>query len=310
MTRHLMPLATVVLLASLAACASNEPAVTPNAEATPTPEESRAGALIERDLVYAHPTWDGEAQTLDLYVPPDPAGAPVVITTDSSVWPGLVKEGVIVAHILNMETNSPDTDDVVKDMLSDHGAHIRATDELWACAIHYARARASELGSTDPVVGLTGFSGDAANAARAALMGTTIDTAWDEFAASGGPSRQIECEVTEGSTHVDALVGISGPYAVTVPVFDDLGGYGRTYLQELDPELQAFLATAIGASPDLKVRLLHGTADTTIPFENSPLFQAVLTEAGYDVDEVIPYTGGHQPPPGELSVPVIMDALG
>jgi len=310
--RALGLLAAAGLVASLVACAGSEPVVTPNAEVTPTPEGSRAGSVIEqRDLAYAHHTFDGRAQTIDLYVPADPAGAPVVVTTDNVVVAGLVNQGVIVAYVPDQsDPTAPDTDDVVHDMISDHGAHIRATDELWACAIRYARARASELGSTDPVVALTGFSAGAAGAARVGLLGATIDTAWDEFAAAGGPSRQVECEVTEGSTHVDAVVGISGPYAVLVPVFDDLGGYGRTYLQELDPELQAFLATAIGASPDLKVRLLHGTDDELIPFGNSPLFQVVLSEAGYDVTEVIPYTGGHLPPSAKVSVPVIMDVLG
>jgi predicted esterase len=92
-----------------------------------------------------------------------------------------------------------------------------------------------------------------------------------------------------------------------VPVFDGL--YGRAYQQERDPELQQFLASAIGVHPELTVRLIHGTVDQTIPMENSVEFEAALADAGYDV-ELTTFDGGHQTPPPERSLEVFKEVLG
>ncbi len=69
-----------------------------------------------------------------------------------------------------------------------------------------------------------------------------------------------------------------GAYDLHVPVYDGL--YGRAYQQERDLELQQFLASAIGAHPELTVRLIHGTADTAIPMESSAESEAALADAG------------------------------
>jgi acetyl esterase/lipase len=179
--------------------------------------------------------------------------------------------------------------------------------ESAACAIRFARAQASQLGSDDPVVVLTGPSGGGGVAAHVALFGATLEASWDEYAAEGGPPHQVDCEVTEGSTHVDALVGMAGIYDVFVPVYD--GHYGRAYQQERDPEQWSFLSSSIGANPDLKIRLLHGESDGDIPYENSVEFAAMLTDAGYDVGEVIAFDGGHWVPT-ELVIPTVMELVG
>jgi hypothetical protein len=187
---------------------------------------------------------------------------------------------------------------------SEHGLGARAMADSVGCAIRFARIRASELGSDDPVVVLSGFSLGGAPAAHAAMFGADLEAAWEEFAAEGGPPGQVACEVTGGSTHVDALVGMSGAYDVLAPIYD--GKWGRSYQQEHDPELGSFLASAIGANPSLKVRLLHGEADGWIPYDNSTGFAAALADAGYDV-EMIGFAGGHGEPPPEIAVPIIMD---
>ncbi len=144
---------------------------------------------------------------------------------------GLVEEGAIVFVVQYALVRR-----VASSMLpdpSDHGANIRAMAESAACAIRFARAQASQLGSDDPVVVLTGFSGGGGVAAHTALFGAALEASWDEYATEGGPPRQVECEVTDGSTHVDALVGMAGPYEAFVPTYD--GKYGRAYQQERDP---------------------------------------------------------------------------
>ena len=122
----------------------------------------------------------------------------------------------------------------------------------------------------------------------------------------GGPPRQVECEVTDGSTHVDAVVGMSGDYDVFVPIYD--GKYGRAYQQKLDPELWEFLSSSIGANQGLKVRLIHGTSDF-IPPEDSAEFEALLTDAGYDV-ELATFDGGHDIAPPEVLFPAVVEVLG
>ena len=125
------------------------------------------------------------------------------------------------------------------------------------------------------------------------LFGATLEARWDEYATKGGPPRQVECEVTDGSTHVDALVGMNGTYDVHVPIID--AGYGHAYQQNRDPELW-------------EVRLIHATNDY-IPVEEAAEFAALLTDAGYDV-QLTTFNGlHHEAPPPELFLPTIVEVL-
>jgi hypothetical protein len=144
--------------------------------------------------------------------------------------------------------------------------------------------------------------------AHVALFGDTLERRWDEFAATvDGPPRQVECVVAEGSTHVDALVGGNGTYDAFVPVIE--GPFGRTYVLERAPELQPFLASAVGIDPSLTVRLMSATGDTVVPTSLAIAFEEVLADAGYDV-QVITYEGVHTTdPPDELSLQVFSDLL-
>lgn len=302
MTRSLPVLAAVVLLASLAAC-SSEPAATPTPEATPTTAaETQPGATVEHNLQYAQVTWTEAAPlTLDVYIPADPAGAPIVITGMRELADDLTRAGAIVVYF-DPGHYPWDTEAAI---LGGHGIVIRENAEEYACVMHFARARAAELGSPDPIVVLTGFSQDGGTVAHAALFGDTLEAAWDGFTAAGGPPRQLVCEVPDGSTHVDAVVGTAGAYDMYVPIYE--GKYGITYQQTHDAELQAFLASALGANPDLKVRLIHGTLDTHIPLDNSTGFQAALADAGYEV-QLTTFAGVHAVP-APLVLAAVMDVL-
>jgi dienelactone hydrolase len=262
--------------------------------------------VVERGVEYA--TFNGEPMTLDLYVPADPVGAPIVIEPWEAFAESIAQEG---AFAVLSQTGIPDPEEVAGEEiphLRDHGGHIRAQAERYACAILFARARAAELGSADPVVVAGGFSEGGGVAAHVALFGATLGQRWDEFAARvGGPSRQVECVIPDGSTRVDALVGGAGAYDLYVPVIEGL--YGRTYVQQVDPELQQFLASAVGVDPTLKVRLVHGTADSAIPVTNSEEFEAVLADAGYDV-QLTTFEGGHEDPPDQVSQEIFTQLLG
>ena len=126
--------------------------------------------------------------------------------------------------------------------MRDRGAGHRAIAESAACAIHYARARASEQGSESPVVVLAGHSQGGGVASIAALFGSGIEARWEEYAlARGGPPRQVDCEITDGSTHVDAIVGLGGTHDMFVG-YEETGGYGRDFMQNRDPDLWEFLS--------------------------------------------------------------------
>jgi hypothetical protein len=293
---------TVSLLASLAACGGSETDVAPT-----TTVEDQAVAVTEKDLVYA--TWGEGSLTLDMHAPAKPADAPIVIylpprggdTASPWIVRGLVDEGAFVFVVRYAASNS-----TPEQILADHGADAGAKAESIACGIHFARAQASKFGSSDPVVVLTGFSNGGALGAHVALFGADLEARWDEYAAEGGPPGQVECEITDGSTHVDAVVGMGGPYDVFVPIYD--GRYGRAYQQERDPELWEFLSSSIGVNPDLKVRLIHGTSDG-IPVEDAAEFEALLSDAGYDV-ELVTFDGGHEIAPPEILFPTVMEVLG
>jgi predicted esterase len=215
----------------------------------------------------------------------------------------LVMQGAIVFDVEYAFGHHPPRS--FEELIADRGAGHRAIAESAACAIHFARARASELGSESPVVVLAGFSLGAGVAARAALFGDGLEARWEEYAvARGGPPRQVDCEVTDGSTHVDAIVGAAGPY-VTFVGYEGLSG--REFMQERDPDLWEFLYGSIGENPDLRVRLFHGETDADVPYEVSVAFEAVLAEAGFDVQLTL-FDGGHWEP-SDLVVTTIIDAI-
>lgn len=287
----------VASLVAMAACGDSGPEVASTTTTpTTTTTDDASGPQLEVGLVYATHVGSEAFGALDLYVPAEPADAPIVIGD----YPALAEQGMIVVsqHLKEVARGGPEAVTADRDL-------VRRQDEHLACIIRFVRDRAADLGNDDPTVVLTGFSYGAAIATQTALFGDTLDERWDEFAARGGPARQLDCEVTEGSTDVDALIGIAGAYDVGMPIFD--GEYGRAFQQEQDPEMQEFLAGAIGANPDLKIRLIHGT-DDFVAVEGVEEFVALLDDAGYDV-QLTTWPGGHDEPPIELLLAALVDVV-
>ena len=293
--------ALVVTSVLAASCGGDDgDSVSPDESGTTstTTSELPAEAWTETDLAYATRISDGMTVTLDIHFPAEPEGAPIVLDGEES----LVEHGVIV--VKRHEDDPLDLAVGPEDLVADRVSR-RSWAELLGCTNRLARARASELGNDDPIVVLAGFSLLGGLAAQVALFGETLDTRWDEFARAGGPPRQFDCAVTDGSTHVDAVIGMAGTYDLAMPVID--GTYGRAYHLEHDPEMQEFLAGAIGANQDLEFRLIHGTNDE-IPVEYATEFAGLLTYAGYDV-ELTTWPGAHEEPPSELYLSTIMEVL-
>jgi predicted esterase len=271
------------------------------------PTEIRTEAVTEMCVPYA--TWQGRTLSLDIHAPAETEDAPVVVylpglgeaTAPRALLEGLIENGALVFVVgYAASTSGPEA------ILAEGSVYVRAMADSVACAMHMVRDRAAQLGSADPVVVLTGFSMGGAPAAHAALFGSDLERRWEEFAVEGGPPRQVECVVKAGSTEVDALVGLAGGYDMLVPAYE--GKYGRGYQQARNLEQGRFLASAVGLNPDLEIRLIHGTKDSMISFENSTEFAEVLSEAGYDV-QVIGFEGGHRVET-ELTLSTILGLIG
>jgi predicted esterase len=267
---------------------------------------------VTKDLVYAK-RLDPDAQVewkLDLYAPTEPGDWPLALFLHGlneakegwTVLPQAIAEQGAIVSVIEYPEMGPTTS------IEDNGRGYRELAETVACAIRFARARASDFGSDNPPVVIVGFSFGGGVGSHVALVGESIDRRWEEYAASrGGPPRQVDCEVSQGSTHVDGLVGIAGPYHGFVGFEYDGGRHGREWLQEKNPDLLKMLYGSIGLNPDLKVRLLHSETDYVVPYETSVEFEATLAEAGYDV-KLIQFIGGHSAPL-ELTVQTVMDVF-
>jgi hypothetical protein len=284
---------------------ATEPPPTTTTTAAPT-TTTIAMAETQTDLVYG--TWNDLALTLDMRAPVQPAGAPVVIhlpgkggdDTPPGMIEDLAEEGAIVFVVQYPLVTISSWDDPNEVIFGNHGAGARAMAEGVACAIRFARTQASELGSDDPVVVLSGFSLGGGIAAHVALFGAALEARWGEYAAEGGPPRQVDCEATEGSTHVDALVGMDGAYDLFVPIYDEQWDRG-------DQQLWEFLASPSGPNQDLTIRLLYGE-DSDISIVSAE-FAAALTDASYNAGEVLAWEGGHAVPT-DLATATIMGVLG
>jgi hypothetical protein len=193
-------------------------------------------------------------------------------------------------------------------MLDADPTALRTMAEAVACAVRFARG--SEYGSETAPLVLTGFSRHGGTAAHVALAGESFDRVWEEYHESGGgPPAQWDCTVSEGSTRVDGFVGVAGAYDNVVG-YDGTSydsPYARDWLLEHEPDLWKMLWGTVGLHPELRVRLIHGDSDSTIPFESSAAFEAVLAEAGYDV-ELVEFDGGHGGPP-DLVLETVMELV-
>lgn len=284
--------------------------IPPTSAPIPTPVLPLS-VTVTKDLVYAKGL-DPDAQVewkLDLYAPTEPGDWPVVVFLHGvdevkegwTVLPQAIAEQGAIVIVIEYPDMGPTT------AIQDNGKGYRELAETVACAIRFARARASDFGSGTPPLVIAGFSFGGGAGSHVALLGASLDRRWEEYAASkGGPPRQVDCGVSQGSTHVDALVGIAGPYHGFVG-FEYDGRYGREWLQEKNPDLWKMLYSSIGENPDLKVRLLHSETDSVNPYEIAVEFEATLAEAGYDV-KLIQFIGGHSAPL-ELTVQTVMDVL-
>ena len=244
----------------------------------------------------------------DLHIPAESGNWPALVFlpgqgqgTNSvyNVAEEIAAHGVVVL-VIDYADRSPTS------MPNNDARGYREVAELLGCGIRFVQQSAEDAGGEPTMLAVGGMSNGGGAAAHAALAGDSLDRLWEEFSASRDLPPLLECVVEEGSTHVDALVGVSGPYDVFVG-YEGLY-YGREYLQERDLQLWELLHGALELNPDLQVRLLHGGADTLIPYENSEGFVAALAAVGIEA-ELSEFEGGHSLPHDE-TVAAVLEVLG
>jgi predicted esterase len=261
---------------------------------------------VTEDVVYAialQPDVSPSEWRLDVYAHTKPGPWPVVVFVHLGDRKEILSRAIAEQGAVVVTVEWPTMDPIWA--FRDNGRGFREMSEALACALRFVRAGASDYGGDATRVTVVGFSLGGGAGVHIALVGDDLDRRWEEFASlRGGPPRQIECEVSGGSAHVDAFVGVAGAYDAFVGTD---GKYGREWLQEKDPELWEMFYSSLGRNLDLKVRLIHGEHDSTIPFENSVEFDTALAEAGYDT-VLIPHEGHHEIPT-ELTVETIMEVV-
>ena len=278
-----------LMLPLLIACGMLHPTPT-SIPPTPTATGSAITLPVEvtKDVAYSTPLQpDVSEQRLDVYAPTEPGAWPVVVFLHGyheekegheKLSQAIAEQGAAVFTV-DWFVWIPDL------TVREKGKGFREMSETVTCATRFARATAPDYGGDPARVTLVGFSAGAAMGASVALAGDHHDRLWEEFTSNrGGPPPQVGCLVSGGSAHVDAFVGIAGPYSIR-----------RS--EAKDPELTAItdVYAHLGENPDLKVRLIHGEEDSTVQLEHSVQFNDALAEAGYDT-ELIPFDGGHYYP--------------
>jgi acetyl esterase/lipase len=201
---------------------------------------------------------------LDVYVPVESAGRPVVVVVHGlgqgrrelrPLAEAIAAEGTVVFNISTV-FSVPPLDGI----------------ENISCAIRFARATAGDYGGDPSSITLVGYSSGAAKGSIVAM---------------DGDAYQRDCVVTDGSALPDALVGYEGPFDYATHVY---GSFNVSRLEDEDPAMWRAVNpySHIGGNSDLIIRLIHGRDDDTawydVPPEVSAEFHQALSDAGYDVE--------------------------
>jgi predicted esterase len=256
------------------------------------------------DVLFATPL-DANASEweLDVYAPQEPGPWPVVLFAHGfggnrkgyvELSEALAERGAVVFTF--------DWPALVEDIaMQNDGRGIREMTETVECAVRFAKARAPQYGGDVGRVTLGGHSYGGFIVAWVGLAGDDGAALWADFAAArGGPPQQVECVEDAGSARVDAILGLAGGYKKWhVPRYWD----AEPDLMEItDPY------SHIGKNRELRVRLIHGEKDETVPVDHAVELNQALVEAGYDTELTL-WDGGHGVPI-ELAIRKILEVAG
>src|SRR5688500_16643604 len=226
------------------------------------------GVELRTDLIYA--TALGEDWRLDLFLPRDRATSrPGVVYVHGGGWRGGTRQQ-FWRHAAHMATRGF-VGVCIQYPLAPRHTYPRQL-ELPQAAVRWLRGRADELGVDPRRVGAVGGS---AGAHVVALLGC-VDDVQDGFSAK-----------------VDAVVAFNGVFdlasmltEVAASAVAGLIGGSDRYAAEGSPLLRA----QAGAAPTL---LLHGDADTTVPYAQSAAYHRRLAELGVRAELYTEPGAGH-----------------
>jgi acetyl esterase/lipase len=213
-------------------------------------------------------TGGGRELSADLYLPSEPAGSalPAVVYVHGGAWSG-GSRAQFSRHAIAMALRGY-AGLCIEYRLSDKASYPGPVQDV-NCAVRFLRAFADDLGID---AGRIAVAGGSAGGHLAAMVATTC--------------RMRRLEGTGGhgdfSSDVQALVGFNPVLDVRemteVPaVVDFLGGSPRDVGQEVYEDASPICHVSKGTPPTL---LLHGTADSTVPYQQSVRFCEAVRKAG------------------------------
>lgn len=278
--------------APISAATASPEAARPATAAPPTSAPSPTTAVVVTNtlnLTYSLPvTAPVDAYALDVYAPLGARALPVLVFLHGT---GETKRGYAhfsqAAAAAGFVVYAADWPVYTLSRASqDGGRGYREVAEIIACAIRYARTTAATYGGDAAKLTIGGFSAGAASASMVAFLGDEPEKQWNDYATQAGrPPQQARCAESDGSAHVDAFIGAAGPYNLSAP--SGAADPKLTDLVSLSPHIESLRG--------LRVRLLHGTADSLVPIESSVRFADTLSKAGYDV-KLTRFDGPHAAP--------------
>jgi len=250
-----------------------EPTPTPEAIPSSTPEAATLTIETTRQIVYADVV-EGSTR-LDVYAPSQPGPWPVVVVVHGA--------GQSLGHFKPLASAIASQGAVVYNIDAKYALPFPGVGiEHIACAVRFARATASDYGG-DPD--------------RITLMGNCLGATTGAVVALAGDDFEGDCNVTDASARLDALVAYEGVYDYATTVYNQAMDY--TNLKDEDPELWEAINpySHIRRNPDLQVRLVHGDdIDATrdvFPLEVSMEFHQALADARYDVELIVVEGAAH-----------------
>jgi len=224
------------------------------------------GVECRDNIVYG--TGGGRELHADLYLPSEPVAArvPAVVYVHGGAWRG-GDRAQFSRHAIVMAQR--DVAGLCISYRFSGDAHYPAAVEDANCAVRFLRAFAEDLGVDAARLGMAGGS---AGGHLAAMVATTCGTA--RLEGTGGHG--------DYSSDVQALVGFNPVLDVRgmaqhPAVVEFLGGTPREVGQAVYEDASPIRHVDQHTPPTL---LLHGTADTTVPYEQSERFCEAVRAAG------------------------------
>jgi len=273
-------LALLLAATAIVACASNEtdsgsPSTSTVGRAPTRPTATTAPAAGTIEIDERVPFTD--LLVLDVLRPAGDELLPVVVLVHGGGWVGgersdvadlaalIASEGAVVYNI-SYRTIAL-------------GGSYPGTFEDISCGVRFARDTALSNGGDPGRIALVGYS-------AGAHLGAVVALAGDEF--------EGDCLTEGGSSLPEAFVGVAGPYdsdqfsPLLIPFF------GGTPAEAPDAWAAGNPYTYVDRRLDLRMHLMQGTADRTVPQQSTLDFHEALTGAGHEVQLTVVEGVGHR----------------